>query len=96
MTTLRGKGKQNICSDGSTSGIFGLTLAALLAGASLLVLAAADAHAQAEPTAVAQSRMESPGHYLVFFGLDQASLTEQDRQVIAQAAQDYRQALPRG
>lgn len=34
--------------------------------------------------------MESPGRYLVTFGLDQASLTEQDRRVVAQAAEDYR------
>ena len=89
MIALRGNGKQGIGGNGNARGIFGLTLTALLAGASLLVLAPPDAHAQAGPTAVAQSRMESPGHYLVFFGLNQASLTDQDRQVIAEAAQDY-------
>jgi hypothetical protein len=35
--------------------------------------------------------MEGPGRYLVTFGLDQATLTEQDLRVIAQAAEDYRQ-----
>ena len=35
--------------------------------------------------------MESPGRYLVTFHLDQATLTEQNREVIAQAAEDYRQ-----
>jgi hypothetical protein len=35
--------------------------------------------------------MESPGRYFVTFGLDQVTLTEQDRRVIAEAAEDYRQ-----
>ena len=90
MNALRWNGKQGIGADGNAGGIFGLTFAALL-GACLLVVAAPEARAQAGSTAVAQSRMESPGHYLVFFGLSQAALTDQDRQVIAQAAQDYRQ-----
>ena len=39
---------------------------------------------------MAQPGTEGPGRYLVTFGLDQATLTEQDRRVIAQAAEGYR------
>jgi hypothetical protein len=62
----------------------------VMVGTALLVLAVPAAHAQSGAEAIAQPGMERPGRYLVTFGLDQATLTEQDRQVIAQAAQDYR------
>jgi outer membrane protein OmpA-like peptidoglycan-associated protein len=63
---------------------------ALLVGAALL-LAVPAAHAQSGSEAIAQPGEEAPGRYLVTFGLDQATLTEPNRQVIAQAAQYYRQ-----
>ena len=67
-------------------------IAALVVGASLLVLTVPVAHAQSGGAgAVAQPGMESPGRYFVTFGLDQVTLTEQDRRVIAEAAEDYRQ-----
>ena len=68
-----------------------LSLKALLVGAALLVLAGPAAHAQSGAEAIAQPEVESPGRYLVTFHLDQATLTEQNRQVIAQAAEYYRQ-----
>ena len=69
-----------------------LNFTALLVGAALLVLTVPAAHAQsAGAEAIAQPGVESPGRYLVTFDLDQATLTEQDRQVIAQAAEYYRQ-----
>ena len=48
-------------------------------------------YAQSGAEAIAQSEMESPGRYLVTFHLDQATLTEENRLVIAQAAEYYRQ-----
>jgi outer membrane protein OmpA-like peptidoglycan-associated protein len=68
-----------------------LAIQALLIGVSSLALPVPAAQAQSGAEAIAQPGMESPGRYLVTFGLDQATLTEQDRQVIAQAAEDYRQ-----
>ena len=47
------------------------------------------AHAQTSGQ-VAPAEVEGGGHYLVTFGLDQTTLTEEDRRVIAQAADDYR------
>jgi hypothetical protein len=38
---------------------------------------------------VAPPEVQGGGHYLVTFGLDQTTLTEQDRRVIAQAADDF-------
>jgi hypothetical protein len=55
-------------------------------GAALL-LTAPLSHAQA----IAQPGMQSPGHYLVTFDLGQATLTEQNRKVVAQAAENFRQ-----
>lgn len=69
---------------------FGPSMWALAVGASLLALTAPMAHAQTTGQ-VAQPEVEGGGHYLVTFGLDQTTLTEQDRRVIAQAAEDYRQ-----
>jgi hypothetical protein len=62
---------------------------ALMIGISLLALTVPVAQAQtgAQP---APPVVEGGGRYLVTFGLDQATLTEQDRQVIAQAAEEYR------
>ena len=63
----------------------------LVIGAALLALMAPDAYAQQSggPTAAAMSGQTEPGHYMIFFELDRATLTSSARQVIAQAAQDY-------
>jgi hypothetical protein len=61
---------------------------ALVVGVSLLALTAPVAHAQ---TSGQVAQPVAGGEYLVHFGLDQATLTDQDRTVIAQAAEDYRQ-----
>ncbi len=85
MIALRWKTKQGICGGG-------LRTTALLAGASLLVLAVPVAQAQSTGAqSIAEPRVESPGQYLVTFGLNQTTLTEQNRRIIEQAAQDYRQ-----
>ncbi len=89
MRALHWNGKQAI--RGGPHGILRLHVTALLIGTSLLVLTVPVAHAQTGAEAMAQPGMESPGRYFVTFGLDQTTLTEQDRQVIAQAAADYRQ-----
>ena len=92
MLALRWNGKQGICRGRDPEGILRLDIAALVVGASLLVLTVPVAHAQSGGAgAVAQPGMESPGRYFVTFGLDQVTLTEQDRRVIAEAAEDYRQ-----
>jgi hypothetical protein len=62
---------------------------ALVIGASLLALTAPGALAQTGEQ-VAPAEVQGGGNYLVTFGLDQTTLTEQDRRVIAQAADDYR------
>jgi hypothetical protein len=64
--------------------------ALLLVGASLLALAGPAAHAQSGPQAVPPPETEGPGRYRVFFAFDRAELTEDDRQIIARAAEDYR------
>ena len=76
---------------GTLKGILRLDIRALLVGASLLALTMPIAHAQSGGAeAMAQRGMERPGRYFETFDLDQATLTEQDRRVIAQAAEDYR------
>jgi len=65
-------------------------VSALLVSASLLVLMVPVAHAQTASQTVAQPMIEGEGKYLVTFGFDQVTLTEADRRVIAQAAEDYR------
>jgi hypothetical protein len=85
MIAPRWKGKQGICGD--EAGFLKLSLTALLTGASLLFVPVPAAHAQALP----QPQVEAPGRYQVFFGLNQATVPEQDRPIIAQAAQDYLQ-----
>jgi hypothetical protein len=62
---------------------------ALVIGASLLALMAPVAHAQTSGQ-VAPPTVEGGGRYLVTFGLDQTTLTDEDRRVIAQAAEDFR------
>jgi hypothetical protein len=76
--------QRSICHGRGPEAILRLNIAALLLGASLLVLTIPVAHAQSGGAeAMAQPGIESPGRYLVTFGLDQATLTEQDRRVIA-------------
>ena len=90
MLALCWKAKQ-LRSGGDPEAVIRLSLKALLVGAALLVLAGPAAHAQSGAEAIAPPEVESPGRYLVTFALDQATLTEPNRQVIAQAAEYYRQ-----
>jgi outer membrane protein OmpA-like peptidoglycan-associated protein len=90
MLALCWKAKQ-LRSGGDPEAVVRLSLKALLVGAALLVLAIPAAQAQSGAEAIAQPGEEAPGRYLVTFHLDQATLTEQNRQVIAQAAEYYRQ-----
>jgi hypothetical protein len=64
--------------------------ALLLVGVPLLALAGPAAHAQSDTQAVPPPETEGPGRYLVFFAFDRAELTEEDRQTVARAAEDYR------
>jgi hypothetical protein len=59
---------------------------AFLVGVALLALTAPAAYAQEAPP----PEMEGLGQYRVFFAFDRADLSEADRQVIAQAVEDYR------
>jgi OmpA family len=63
---------------------------ALLIGVWMLVLTLPIAYAQTGSQGVAQPEVEAPGRYLVFFALDQATLTEADRRMISQAVDEYR------
>jgi OmpA family len=63
---------------------------ALLIGVWLLALTVPVAYAQTGSQGVAQPEVVAPGAYLVFFALDQATLTEADRQIISQAVEEYR------
>jgi hypothetical protein len=82
--------RSHICSGEELQGRLRLGVEALLIGVSILGLPVPGAYAQSGAEAIAQPGMESPGHYLVTFHLDQATLTEQNREVIAQAAEYYR------
>jgi hypothetical protein len=62
---------------------------ALLIGGSLLAMMAPAAHAQTGGQTVAPAEVEGAGKYLVTFGLNGTTLTQEDRRVIAQAGQDY-------
>src|SRR3954453_6621473 len=65
---------------------------ALLVGVALLALAAPAAHAQQadEPAAAAVSEQAEPGRFLVYFGFDKATLDTSARQVVAEAADEYK------
>src|SRR5689334_17242526 len=64
----------------------------LLIGVSLLALAAPAARAQQadQPTAAAVSGQAEPGRYLVYFGFNKATLDANARQVVAEAADEYK------
>src|SRR3954451_24963261 len=64
----------------------------LLISAPLLPLATPVAHAQQadEPTAAAVSGQAEPGSFLVYFGFDKATLDATARQVVAEAADEYK------
>ena len=64
----------------------------LLIGVSLLALAAPAARAQQadEPAAAAVSGQAEPGSFLVYFGFDKATLDASARQVVAEAADEYK------
>ena len=63
---------------------------ALLVGVALLALAVPGAYAQSGSRQVPPPEVEGPGRYRVFFAFDQAALSEADRGVVAEAAEDYR------
>ena len=65
---------------------------ALILGCSLLALAAPVAHAQPteQPAASTGAAATAPGTYQVFFGFDEAVLTAEGRDIVAQAAEAYR------
>jgi outer membrane protein OmpA-like peptidoglycan-associated protein len=90
MLALCWKAKQ-LRSGGDPEASLRLILKVSLVGAALLVVTDPAAQAQSGAEAIAQPGEEAPGRYLVTFHLDQATLTEQNRQVIAQAAEYYRQ-----
>jgi outer membrane protein OmpA-like peptidoglycan-associated protein len=87
---MRGLCRQ-ICSGEEPQQILRLSIGVLLIGASMVVaLPVPVAHAQTGSEGVAPAEAEGGGRYLVTFALDSVTLTPQDRQVIAQAAEDYR------
>jgi OmpA family len=90
MNTQRWHAKQSICGGGDAERAFNTSMKALLI-VSLLALVMPVAHAQTGSEVIAPPEAQGGGRYLVTFGLDQTTLTAQDRQVIAQAAEDYRQ-----
>src|SRR4051794_41721520 len=65
---------------------------ALLVGVSLLALAAPAARAQQadEPPSAAVSGRAEPGSFLVYFGFNKATLDASARQVVAEAAGEYK------
>ena len=63
---------------------------ALLVGVALLALTVPVAYAQSGSQEVPPPEMEGPGQYRVFFAFDRANLSQADRQIIAQAVEDYR------
>lgn len=62
-----------------------------LLGASMLVLAASASLAQAQ-TAEPATNVVAPGHFQVYFGFDESTLTPEARSVIADAAAEYRRS----
>jgi hypothetical protein len=63
---------------------------ALMLSVAVLALMAPAAHAQST-NAAAPPQVVGPGQYMVFFPWNQATLAEEDRQVIANAVAEYRQ-----
>jgi hypothetical protein len=61
----------------------------LMLTVAVLALVAPAAHAQTAGDA-AEPFMEAPGRYLVFFGLSKAALSAADRQVVADAVEEFR------
>ena len=89
MHTRRWHAKQHICGGGDSERACTTSIKALVI-VSLLALLVPVAHAQTGSEVTAPPEVEGGGRYLVTFGLDQTTLTEQDHRVIAQAAADYR------
>jgi OmpA family len=85
MSTQRCQAGRSICPEQ----ILRPSIRALLIGASILAVTVPLAHAQTGGQ-VAPAEVQGGGHYLVTFGLDQTTLTQEDRRVITQAADDYR------
>jgi hypothetical protein len=90
MHTRRWHAKQNICGGRESGCGFNTSVKALVIGVSLLALAGPVAHAQVGGQEVAPPEVQGGGRYMVTFALDGVTLSPEDRQVIAQAAADYR------
>jgi hypothetical protein len=90
MHTRRWRAKQSICGGGDCARVCNASMKALVIGVSLLALMVPVAHAQTGSEVIAPPEAQGGGQYLVTFGLDQTTLTAQDRLIIAQAAEDYR------
>jgi OmpA family len=90
MHTRRWHAKQNICGGEESGCGFNTSVKALVIGVSLLALMAPVAHAQVGGQEVAPPEVQGGGRYMVTFALDGVTLSPEDRQVIAQAAADYR------
>lgn len=85
MSTRRWQARQSICTGRNLKP----GLQALMVGVAVLALTTPMAQAQVSGQA---AQMEMEGRtYVVNFGLDQTTLTAEDRRAIAQAAEDYRQ-----
>jgi OmpA family len=81
--------KQSICAGGNCERACNTSIKTLVI-VSLLALLVPVAHAQTGSEVTAPPAVEGGGRYMVTFGLDGVSLSPEDRQVIAQAAADYR------
>ena len=90
MHTRSWHAKQNICGGRESGCGFNTSVKALVIGVSLLALAGPVAHAQVGGQEVAPPEVQGGGRYMVTFALDGVTLSPEDRQVIAQAAADYR------
>jgi hypothetical protein len=90
MRRLCRHGNRSICGGEDSERSLRLSIEALVIGLSLFILTVPVAHAQTSPEGVAPAEVEGGGRYLVTFALDAVTLTPEDRQVIAQAAEDYR------
>ncbi len=62
----------------------------LMMAAAMVALVAPTAYAQSAATGVDAPMMEAPGKYLIFFPLNKAALSAEDKQLVNQAVQEFR------
>jgi hypothetical protein len=65
--------------------------ALMLSAAVLALMAPAAAYAQSSVNAASPPEIEGPGRYTVFFPWNKATLSEEDRQIVVKAVEEYRQ-----